>query len=202
MVSKKRQIIALVFIALMMVLIYLSSYLPYMKGKLYIDAVRQAMQAKSLDEFITPFEKTFSFWSPVGQPEALRFFAGDVSSILQNNQQLPKEIAKALVDYTIQVLSSNPLGAKGLNYSQNVLFKATILSTYGFNYKDEEALKKAEDYYKEGLTLSPTRPQFLYGLFSFYLNLGKKEEAKNVGNEILKYWPEDINVAKALKELN
>ena len=199
--KKSKQLIALFVIALAMLLIYLSAYLPYVKATLYIRALSMASQAKTLQDFLNPFQEAFNFWSPIGQPEEIRFFASDISGVLNQNTQLPKDVAKELVSYTVGMLNSNPQGGKGLNYSQALLLEANILSTYGKTFNDSNALNTAEKLFKEGLKLSPTRPQFLYGLFSLYLAEGKNSDAKPIGETILKYWPNDKNVASLLANI-
>jgi tetratricopeptide (TPR) repeat protein len=108
----------------------------------------------------------------------------------------------ALVNYAVGELNSNPPGARGLNYTQSILIEASILSAYGQEYKQARALQKAEELYKEGLQLSPNRPQFLYGLFSLYLAEGNAAAAKPIGEEILKYWPNDPNVPGIMAQLS
>ena len=199
---KLKQMIALLVTAMALALLYLSAYLPYVKGSLYISALSEVQSATTLQDFITPFETAFNFWSPIGEPEEVRFFANNTLGMLTNQkQQLPETVATALVDYTVQKLNSNPLGAKGLNYSQSILIEASILSAYGQEYKQASALQKAEELYQEGLQLSPKRPQFLYGLFSLYLAEGNAAAAKPIGEEILKYWPDDQNVAGIVGKL-
>jgi len=194
-----KQIISGLVIVSAIFLIYLSAYLPYKKAYLYISAMNESRKAKTLDEFLIPFNRFFNFWSPVGNPEGIRFFAGDVSGILRN-ESLPKEVAKELAEYSFNLLNSDVKGMKGLNYAQGILYEAEIAYVYGILHKDEGYLKKAEELYKKGLELSPKRPQFLYGLFGLYLNTGRKEEAKKIGEEILKYWPNDEKIKSIIKQ--
>ena len=199
---KLKQLIALGVTIVALALLYLSAYLPYVKSTLYINALQTAGQATTLQDYLAPYDTAFNFWSPVGQPELIRFFGNDILSMLTNQkQQLPEAVATALVNYTVDKLNSDPLGAKGLNYSQSILIEASIFSAYGQEYKQASALQKAEELYQEGLQLSPNRPQFLYGLFSLYLAEGNVAAAKPIGEEILKYWPTDQNVAGIVGKL-
>lgn len=202
MSTNSKQAIAVVVTVVAGALLYLSAYLPYVKSTLYITALQQSQQAKTLQDYLAPFETAFNFWSPIGQPEEIRFFGNNVLSLLTNQkQQLSEPVATQLVDYATKELSSNPPGAKGLNYSQSVLIEASILSAYGQEYHQTSALQKAEALYKEGLQLSPKRPQFLYGLFSLYLAEGDTAAAKPIGEEILKYWPTDQKVSQIMSQL-
>ncbi|MCL4391845.1 tetratricopeptide repeat protein [Patescibacteria group bacterium] len=201
--TKVKQSIALGVTIVALALVYLSAYLPYVKSTLYINALQKAQQATTLQDYLAPFQTAFDFWSPVGQPEELRFFGNDILSLLTNQkQQLPQDVATALVNYAVGELNSNPPGARGLNYTQSILIEASILSAYGQEYKQAGALQKAEELYKEGLQLSPNRPQFLYGLFSLYLAEGNAAAAKPIGEEILKYWPNDPNVPGIMAQLS
>jgi len=199
---KSKQLIALFITAFALVLMYLSAYLPYVKGSLYITALQNSQQATTLQDYLKPYEDAFNFWSPVGDPEEIRFFGNNILNLLSNQKQTLSETAATnLVDYAFDKLNSPSLGTKGLNYSQVILEKASILASYGKIYKKPEAFQKAEELYKQGLELSPHRPQFLYGLLSLYLAEGKTVEAKAIGETILKYWPTDQNIAKIMAEL-
>lgn len=200
---KLKQLIALGITIVALGLLYTSAYLPYVKGSLYISAMQSSQQATTLQDYLKPFDDAMNFWSPVGEPEIIRFFGNSTLSLLNDQKQsLPESVATPLVSYTIQKLSSHPLGGKGLNYSQDLLIEASIISTYAEKYNKPDILPAAEELYKEGLQLSPNRPQFLYGLFSLYLTEGKSAEAKTIGEEILKYWPTDKNVANAVNGLS
>ncbi|MGC9046707.1 MAG: tetratricopeptide repeat protein [Minisyncoccia bacterium] len=202
MSNTTKKIIALFISIIAAALIYLSAYLPYVKSVLYINALQLSQQSTSLQDFLNPFINAFNFWSPVGQPEEIRFFANNVLNILSQTQQIPQEVANTLVKYTVSLLDSHPLGGKGLNYSQSVLLEASIFATYGERYNDKASLIKAEELYKQGMQLSPKRPQFLYGLFALYTAQNRQEDAKNIGNEILKYWPSDMRIKQILDALN
>lgn len=200
--KKTKQFIAFLIIGGAALLIYFAAYLPYVKASLYISALRKQVTATSVEDFIATIDEALNFWSPVGQPEEVRFFIGNVVGILNNkDQDLPQEVAKKLTDYALKVLDLNPLGAKGLNYSQSILLKATLLNIYGQKYGNKEYLSKAEEFYKKGIELSPKRPQFLYGLLTVYMSENKNEEIKKLGEEILKYWPQDTRVKQILETI-
>ena len=202
MSTNLKQLIALLVTVFALGLLYTSAYLPYAKSSLYIAAMQGAGGATTLEDFLKPYDTAFNFWSPVGQPEMIRFFANNVLSFLTDQKQsLPEPIATALVNYTVDRIDADTLGNKGLNYTQLVLLEASILSSYGEKYNKPDALQKAEDLYKEGENLSPRRPQFLYGLFSLYAYENKPNEARPIGEEILKYWPQDTTVSNALANL-
>lgn len=202
MPESTKKLIALLVTIFALALLYTSAYLPYTKSSLYIIAMQSAGGAKTLEDFLKPYDTAFNFWSPVGQPEMIRFFANNVLGFLTDQKQtLPEPLATALVNYTVDRIDADTLGNKGLNYSQLVLLEASILSSYGEKYNKTDALQKAEDLYKEGENLSPRRPQFLYGLFSLYTYENKPDEAKPIGEEILKYWPTDQGVSDVLSKL-
>jgi tetratricopeptide (TPR) repeat protein len=200
---KKRQFIAFLVIAFAMILIYLSSYLPFKKASLYISASKEQAKARSIEEFIRPIDEALNFWSPVGQPEEIRFFASNLLGFLANDKgEMPKEIAKEIVNYVSRILNYDALGQKGLNYTQKILLEASLYTQYAIKYNDLESLKKAEELYRKGLEVSPRRPQFLYGLLYVYLQEGNKEGIKEIGEKILEYWPQDKRVKRTLEEIN
>ena len=56
----------------------------------------------------------------------------------------------------------------------------------------------AKQYYEEGETLGPNRPQTLYGLFDVYRAMGDVTDAQAVAAKILADWPSDTTVPQAL----
>lgn len=199
-----KNFIAVIVILFALALIYLSSYLPFKKASLYISALYKQAQSKDLDGFLKIIDEALKFWSPVGQPEMIKFFSNNLISALKSQQEkgrLTQAEVKRVVDYTISILDSNPPGMRGLNYSQNLLIKATTLLFYAQEYNDNEYLKKAEEVLKEGLRVSPRRPQFLYGLLAVYMRENNKEGIKDVASKILTYWPQDVRVKALLESL-
>lgn len=84
---KSKQLIALFITAFALVLMYLSAYLPYVKGSLYITALQNSQQATTLQDYLKPYEDAFNFWSPVGDPEEIRFFGNNILNLLSNQKQ-------------------------------------------------------------------------------------------------------------------
>ncbi len=57
--------------------------------------------------------------------------------------------------------------------------------------QNPEYLSNAKRYYRGGLELSPTRPQFLYGMFDVSRLENNIEAAKGFANQIILQWPGD-----------
>ena len=64
---------------------------------------------------------------------------------------------------------------------------------------DAAYAKRSEELYLRCLEASPRRPECLYALFRLYESGGQREQERLVGEEILRYWP-DERVREALKK--
>lgn len=167
--------------------LYLGSYLPLRKAGLFVTASVAAAQAKSLEEFVGPFDQVINYYSPVGQNETVRFFGNRVTEILR--QKPPEEVARVLVDYETKQMNSIS-ESRGLNYVQSVLILGDMSKIMWLNYKKPADFEKAVSYYEGGLKLSPNRPQYLYGLLELYKSNNQSEKVKEISDQIFTNWPD------------
>jgi len=174
---------------------YFGAYLPYQKSTRFIEVIRSGSTIKSLAELERRFDSVLDFYSPVSRDETLSFFAEQMVNVI-GNAKIPQDIAAKLIDYTVSKLApvlDNPRSPE----LTKILLKVGNLYQIGWLlYGDDDYFRKAESYLKEGLAVSPNRPQFLYTLFELYRAAGRKDEAKAVGEKILSFWPND-NVLRA-----
>jgi tetratricopeptide (TPR) repeat protein len=193
-----KQVIAIVAIVLLVVVLYIGTYLPYRKGVSYITALGQAPQATSLSEFGHVFAVSLDLPSPVGQEELVRSFVNTMSSVIASNaKDVPGlgDSALQLVDHYAQPLLDR---GRGLSFAQllyvsGAAYETAYSATGNTAYSD-----KARMYYERGLELSPDRPQFLYPLLEDYRARGDKDKARELAERILSIWPDDAQTRALL----
>ncbi len=173
-------------------LIY-GSFLPFRKAQLFIQAMHNSYQARSVADYERIFNTALNFSSPVGQAENIRFLENQIGGVIA--QKPPQAIADALVSYADSISRANAPGRYGLNYTQELMTLANIHEVNFRNYRSEKDYNAALALYEKGLALSPKRPQFLYGLYQLYMDAGKTADAKTVGEKIISLWPSDKNMA-------
>lgn len=162
--------------------IYFSAYLPYTKASKYINAVRQAGQARSVDELKKLFDDVFDYYSPIGSEEVVKFLSNDILSLI-SQEQATEDVSRLLVEYIEPRFFPENVrhmitGAKGYE---------TLWRRWG----KEEYYEKSEDYYLRAYAIGPKLPPVLYGMISVYYAHRDFDKAKKITNEALRYWPED-----------
>ncbi|MEK7147204.1 MAG: tetratricopeptide repeat protein [Patescibacteria group bacterium] len=178
---------------------YYGTYLPFRKSQLLILSIQGANAAKSLSDFKDSFSASLDFYSPVGQSESVKHMTNTVFNIV-NQLNIPAEGLTDLIGF-VEKYSRPILQAKqGDGLTQQFYVSGDLYRAAGFKYNNPEYLKKAEETYKEGLTLSPKRPQFLYGLLQIYLQANNIEGANETMKKILEYWPNDPEIQKMIKK--
>lgn len=195
-----KSVLAPVLIIAAVIALYLGAYLPYEKASLFINALQQSSQATSLQELENDFNAALQFYSPVGQQEVERYTGNQILSILGQKGITP-QVSQALADYLGQVLHLDKPSTRGLDFTQEFLLAANAYQIAWMGDHSPADYALAEKYYQEGLKLSPTRPQLLYGLLQLYANGGQATQALQVAEEIHKYWPSDSQVASLIPEL-
>ena len=173
-------------------LIY-GSLLPFAKAKIYVRAMGNLQSIKSLDEFKKNFDPSLDFYSPVGQEETSRFLATEIIGRMIYPDQ-KENISRELVNYIEPRFFQNN--------SRHLLLAASMYGKMFNIYSREEDLKKTEEYFQKSLVLNLKSPQALYSLFDIYQKKGEFEKSKEIGETILKYWPEDERIKEAFKHLN
>lgn len=178
---------------------YYGTYLPFRKSQLLILSIQGAGAAQSLLDFKDAFSASLDFFSPVGQSESVKHMTNTVFNIV-SQLNIPAEGLTDLIGfaekYSLPILQSK----QGDGLTQQFYVLGDLYRAAGFKYHNQEYLKKAEETYKEGLALSPKRPQFLYGLLQIYLEEKNIEKANEIMKKIVEYWPNDPEIQKMIKK--
>ncbi len=168
---------------------WFGAYLPFQKSKKFIEVIRSGSAIKSIEDLEMRFDSVLDFYSPVGKDEVVGFFADQMVSVLGTKP--PADVGGRLIAYTeekAKPVLENPESPE----LTKVFLKMASLNEVGWIvYHKEEYFRRAENYLLQGLKISPNRPQYLYGLFSLYASVGDKERVKAIGEEILRFWPND-----------
>ncbi len=180
--------------------LYFGAYAPYEKASLFISALQQSSQATSLQEFENDFNAAIQFYSPVGEQEVERYAGDQIVNVLGQKGVSP-QLSQALADYMGQITHVDKPTARGLDFTQEVLLVANAYQLAWVTTRAPNDLVLSEQYYKQGLELSPARPQLLYGLLQLYANAGMAEQALQVAEKVHEYWPTDTQVAALIPEL-
>jgi hypothetical protein len=170
------------------------------KAQLFIDTLEglQATPPSSLQDLETRLSVPLDYPSPIGQEELVRNAANSVLNLVQQSKDASTTIA------IVQYLNSyyNPILArgKGMSFDQDLYLEGAINEVAFANTGDPDFILAAKQAYEEGITLSPNRPQFLYGLFDVYRTIGDVTDTEMVANTIIENWPSDTSVAPALSQ--
>ncbi|MCL4437516.1 tetratricopeptide repeat protein [Patescibacteria group bacterium] len=191
-----KKVFAVVFCVFVLGVMYYGTYLPYNKSQLYISFLQNLRNINSLGQLESEASIPLDAPSPIGQEELVRNFSNNVVDILHQNTN--PMLAQQLLNYMMSYYGPIIQSGHGINFVQNILIVGMAYQTAGTNTKNQAYLDQAENYFKEGLSLSPRRPQFLYSLFSLYLEEKRFSDAKSIMNQILTYWPDDPTVQKQL----
>ncbi|MEK7574295.1 MAG: hypothetical protein AAB514_02055 [Patescibacteria group bacterium] len=193
-----KKIIVVLATAIVLTLMYFGAYLPSKKSQLYIKAILafQTGKIKSLQDFDAAFGAALNFYSPVGQDELVSYYFGNLANVV--NQQNNEEIIKALAEQAENLMKPIIKAGKGFGYSQNLYNFAVFYKIVALKLNSDVYLQKSIDLFKEGLKNSPNRYIFLEGLFDVYRIKGDKAGMKEIGEIILKYWPEKEAIRQAL----
>jgi len=199
--SIKKIIITLATI-IILILMYFGAYLPLRKSQLYIGAMTglQIKKMNSVQDFIDNFSPSLNFYSPVGQEEEVSYYVGGILVNVinqQNNPQVIESLLKESEKWFEPIIKSQ----KGFGVSQNLYNFAQLYLLTAQKLKSVAYLQKSIDLFNEGLKNSPNRYIFLEGIFSAYQIVGDKTKIKEIGETILKYWPENESVKGILKSL-
>ncbi len=190
-----------ILIALFLLFVaYYGSYLPYQKSSSYIEALREGARIRDWQSFTEVFSVPLDTPSPVGQEELVRNLGNSVVNLLEQNKD-PRLVAAAfqyLDRYYTRIIDSG----RGMNFTQNLYILGVANELAYRNTREVSYLGAAQHYYEEGLRLSPTRPQFLYGLLGLYQQIGDTQKAKAIAEQIVRQWPGDIRTREIFDKLN
>ncbi len=166
--------------------IYYGAILPFKKSQLFIDAYQSFNSQPTVKSLEDSFTKALSFYSPIGQEEERRYLGGRLLSLFV--KEMPKQVGEELIRYYESWFDFEREKGNGLNWTQNLLILGNLRQRAWELFKDEKDYAAAERFYVEGLKLSPTRPQFLYGLRELYKSKGEGEKEQMINNTIDSYW--------------
>jgi len=168
---------------------YLGAYLPFQKSKKFIEVIRSGSAIKTVEELERRFDSVLDIPSPVSRDETIGFFVDQMVTVLGTKP--PAEVGARLIAYTenkVRLVLQNPKSPE----LTKVLLKMASLNELGWIvYQKESYFRSAENYLGRCLQVSPNRPQCLYGLFNLYASVGDRERVKAIGEEILRFWPND-----------
>lgn len=195
-----KQFIASIVISIIIVASYFGNFLPFKKSTSYILALRNLNQYRSVGDFEQAFEKVFNFYSPIGQEELVRNTISIILGFLRGPKQ-PQAVVDELVRYIEYYAQPIVSYGRGMSFGQNIYLLGSLNLAAFYQTNNEKYLSKAESYYKKGLTISPRRPQYLYGLLEIYRVKNNYQEAEKMAKQILSFWPEDKKVENLFQEI-
>jgi hypothetical protein len=175
----------IVFLLILAILsIYFGSYLPLAKSRLFIRALRTANEVKTTEQFKSHFDKVFSFYSPIGNEEVVKFLSSDIVNVVSQAAQ-NESVARELVSYIEPRLF--------LNNVRHLLVGAQLHSILWNNFHRPEDLKKAEEYYLAAFKIGPKLPPVLFGLLELYRAAGDHKKYEDIAKLVVTYWPNLAN---------
>ena len=184
-----RQILSILVVALLAVLLFYASYLPMRKAQLYIRGLSSTSLIRSWDDFTGTFNPGLSAPAPYGQDELLKNFGGSIiTSLIDSAAKEQPIVAKAATNYYMQYAAPLLERERGVSFVQLVQSSASVFHHAYVMTSDETYALETEKLYKYGLTLSPDRAQFVYGLFDIYRDMHRYNEAYPLGLKILDLW--------------
>ncbi len=188
-----KQFIIIVFIILMVLFIVFGAILPLKKSQAYINALTdmQSGRTYTTEQFEQQLGGVFNLYSPIGQEEMVKFFSYDILNVI-GQKGFADPQARFLVGYIEKYLFQDNVR----HLIAGSMFYKTLWRISG----REDDFKKSEEYLKKAYNIGPNLPPVLYNMFDLYWLRGDKENMKKIGEEILKYWPDDKNVEEILGE--
>jgi len=185
MKNQVRYIVIGVGILLTLLGLIYGAYKPFQKSRIFIESLKASKSAKSVEELVVVFDRALTYPSPVGNEEAVKFFANEISGLLNNQSE---EVSRAIVKYFDPYL---------LRYHDDlriVLQRAYVYGQMWRRYSKESDYLESEKSFLKALELGPRVPRVLYSLFELYVQRGDLGRLREVGAEILLYWPDDMQV--------
>ena len=191
-----RKGIAILGVALIGVLLVIGTYLPYRKSRAIAAVNKNLGGATTVERFLGVFGEALALRSPYGQEEAVLFVGEQLVKAI--GAQGDPRVANAIVAYAEKIFAPL-LNGRGSSPAKNLLSLGRIHHAAWMKTGDAAYAKRSEELYLRCLEASPRRPECLYALFRLYESGGQREQERLVGEEILRYWP-DERVREALKK--
>jgi tetratricopeptide (TPR) repeat protein len=189
--SFKLAVISLCILAVAFLFVF-GSVLPVLKSQTYIDSARSANSVRTIADFKANFDKVFDFYSPVGGEESAKYLTSNILSVVNSQQDISESVARELIDY---------IGPKIYPDTRHYIAMANLHTIALTRFMKQDDYDAAIDYYRRARELGPKLPPVLYGLLTLYSAVGDDENTREVGETILKYWPDDSRVSDLLATL-
>jgi hypothetical protein len=176
------------------------SYMPMRKAQIFIGTLEglQSQPPTSLQDLEDRLSVSLDYPSPIGQEELVRNTANSVLSLIQRG--IDATTTAALTDFLDGYYDPILTWGKGMSFGQDVYIEGAINEIAFARTGDQNYLQKALQYYREGNTLGPNRPQPLYGLFDVYRAAGDVTDTQATADKILANWPTDQGISAALAQ--
>lgn len=178
---------------------YYGSYMPLKKSKLYINTFDQMQAVRSLNEFKAVYDPVINYPSPVGQDEIMANYLNMVAQTMGRIED--EKTLRALMEYVEPQMRPILEKGTGLNFSQNLYNIGTVYKVAGIKLNDEKYYTEAIRVFELGMEASPRRPLFLYGMFELYYAKRDAKKTKEIGEIILKYYPQEQKIKELLDKL-
>lgn len=195
-----KKTVAITAAAFLVAIAVYGSYLPYRKSHTYIMALGSLKSARDLQSFTDLLAEPLDAASPIGQEELVRNTGNSFLDIVSVNAARRPDIADALINFLNSYYDPILRYGRGMSYTQNLYLLGALNEIAYSQTRDPKYFIASKKYYEEGLVLSPTRPQFLYGLFDIYRTEKNIPKVKQVTDQILAQWPDDERTRAAYAE--
>lgn len=173
-------------------------YLPFEKSQMYIEARAKAQQQiHSLNDFNKIFDPVLNFYSPVGQEEIVAKYLEILVSVIKS--QKDRDVVDYFIDKAESLTDPTIEKGAGFSFSQILLSLGDVYQAAYSVTNDEAYYSKAVKTFRLGLTYSPNRSAFLYSLLGLYSGHQDKAGVTEIGNTILKFWPDNVRVREEVR---
>ena len=191
-----KQVIAVIASLLHLFVAAYGSYLPMRKAEMFI-ATLQGIQSNPV---IGRLESRLRFRSIIRRP-SVRKNSSETwqTAFLVSSRNSPDPSSTAqLLNYMDSYYAPIVARDKGMSFGQDLYLLGAIHEVAFVKTQNPAYLELAQQYYAEGHSLGPDRPQPLYGLFDVYRFMGDETDTVATARTILGLWPTDTNIQAAL----
>lgn len=192
-----RPVISIAIVGLLGAATFFGTYQPLRKSLLYEQAVRGVSSVRNPAQFVRLFVAPLDASSPIGHGEVVRGTTAIVLNLVQK-QSAPPYVVVALRNFVEERFAPIDRRGKGIGYAQTLYNVGAINVIAYLRTANPAYLDAAHKYFSRGLTESPGRAEFLYGLMDVYRLAGDKENFQSIAKAILQRWPDDENTRAAL----
>jgi len=188
-----KQAIIILGVLVAIIAIIFGSVLPFYKARTYIYFLRTESGAtKTVNEFKQSMGNVLDFYSPIGQEEVVRYLGNDILNVVlygDNKEAADREMINYLTPYLFK------------NDPRHLILLGEYHRTLYLKYKTEADYQQSEEVYRKLLALGPKFPITLQNLFELYQTKDNKAGLKEIGETILKYWPDYQKIRDAIEKI-